>query len=108
MIRQHNLNKRKLVFAVADKLNNKIHYLHINNVVNLLIDEFNELLKQKRKIKIGNFGIFTLDKTIDRKFFNFKLMRVDFTESRNILKFKLNKKLRKYIVNSIDLGKTFL
>lgn len=102
------LNKRKLTFLVAKRLNHTVHHIHIANIVSMFIDEFLITLEQNGKINIPNFCIFKLETSKPRKFHNVQKRRFAISTGKSILKIKLSRSLRNRIIQNMDLIKTFL
>lgn len=102
------INKRKLTFLIAKKLEHQIHHIHIANILSLFIDEFIIELQKKQKIDIPNFCSFRLEKTKPRKFHNIQKRRMSISTGKPLLKIKLSRSLRNKIVQNLDLIKTFI
>lgn len=102
------LNKRKLTFLVAKKLNHTIHHIHVANIISMFVDEFVSELEQKEKINIPNFCSFKLEQSKPRKFHNVQKRRFAISTGKSIIKIKLSRSLRNRIVQNMDVIKTFL
>lgn len=92
---------------VAKKMNYKIHYKHISNVISIFIDEF-ILQLQRKQINIPNFCLFKIEKTKPRKHYNIQKQRFSISTGKFLIKIKVAKSLRREIIQHIDLIKTFL
>ena len=101
------VNKSDILKLLYARFDRKISREVINNVVSLFLAEFNEELKEKKEIKIGNFCSFTLAETPIQRYHDIRDKRLHLSRSRKILKLKLNKKLRKRIVKHLNILKTF-
>jgi nucleoid DNA-binding protein len=102
------LNKRKLSFIIAKKLNHTIHHIHIANIISLFVDEFMNQLEQKEKINVPNFCTFKLETNKPRRFYNIKKRRFAVSTGTLRMKVKLSRSLRNRIIQNMDLMKTFL
>jgi nucleoid DNA-binding protein len=102
-----SVDRRFLWQYVCKKLNKSIHHAHVLNVINILLDEVLVELIDSKKIKIGNFGEFIFQKLNPRRHFNVFTKVFEVSKGNSIIRFVLNKKLKKFISNQIDVAKTF-
>jgi len=101
-----SIDKRKLWRYVNKKINRSIHYYHVLSVISILFDEMIKDLRSEKNIKIYNFGTL-LPKTMNpRKYFNVRYQKVMESSGNRILRFILSPKIRKKIINNLDLDKT--
>ncbi len=101
-----NVDRRFLWQYVCKKLNKSIHNAHVLSVINILLDEVLVELIESKKIKIGNFGEFLFQKLSPRRHFNVLTKVFEVSEGNNSIRFVLNKKLKRFISNQIDVAKT--
>src|SRR5208337_4795382 len=102
-----NTHKYQLCAAISQKLEHKIDERHIMNIIAILLEEIMKDILKKGKFFIGNFGRFILERMSPRKYFNFQTGRVEQSVGNNILRFKLTKKLKRKILDNIDIARTF-
>ncbi len=100
------LDKRDFCSQISKNINRKININHINSVVNLLCEYMVNELKQNKKIEITNFGTFALSPRHPRKYFNVVKQKISFSEGNVLLKFKLGRLLKKFLVSKLDLEKS--
>lgn len=93
---------------VNKKLKHKIHYHHILSIINILFDEIIIDLKEKKEIKIKNFGSLILKDYKSRKYFDIVRKKVMTSKKFRLLKFNISKKLKKKLVSDLDFVKTFI
>lgn len=101
-----SIDKRLFVSKVSKKINRSIEIVHINSVINLLCDSLLSELEDSGEFSIHNLGTFQLQKTKPRRYFNVLEQDFKVSEGNNLIKFKLNRKLKKKISKHIDLDKT--
>ena len=65
-----SVDRRYLLSYVFKKLNNSVHYFHIQSVVTIMFEEMLKDLNDGLEISIGNFGKFLLKKLGARKHYN--------------------------------------
>jgi len=102
-----SVDRRFLWQYVCKKINKSIHHAHVLSVINILLDEVLAELLVSKKIKIGNFGEFLFQKLNARRHFNVFTKIFETSKGNSSLRFVLNKKLKKFISNQIDIAKTF-
>ena len=101
------LYKKDLCDAVYHHLDNKIDYTHIVSIISILMEEMVKDLFNKGKFYIGNFGWFIFKRLPPRGYFNFQTGKVERSEGNKILRFKINKKLKRNILDNLDIARTF-
>jgi nucleoid DNA-binding protein len=101
-----SIDKRLFTSKVSKKLNRSIEVVHINSIINLLCESLLKKLEDSGEFSIENFGTFQLQKTKPRKYFNVLEQEFKVSEGNNLIKFKLNRKLKKKIAKHVDLDKT--
>lgn len=102
------INKLQFVSIVAKKLNHRLSFMHIANVISLFLDEWGRQLQIKEKINIPNFGVFKIEKTKPRKYHNINKKRFAVSTGKSLIKIRLSRSLRNKIVENLDLIKTFI
>ncbi len=102
------LNKEKIVSEIYDTLDGKYSVAEINSVIDEYIQSWQSMLRQGEEIKIKNFGSFKLKKSKPRKFVNIASGEAQQSSGRNLLKISLSKRLKRKIIKSIDIFKSFL
>lgn len=102
-----SVDRRFLWQYVLKKINNSIHHAHVLSVINILLDEVLVELVESKKIKIGNLGEFIFQKLNPRRHFNVFTKVFEVSKGNSIIRFVLNKKLKKFLSNQIDVAKTF-
>lgn len=108
MLSFKNISKRQFCNIVAKNMvNSGLHHNHIISVISIFFDEMFLELLSNNEFKIGNFGILKLKKMNPRKFFNITENKVTQSIGNKMLKFKINKKLRKEILKELDILKTY-
>ena len=106
-ILSESIDKRVLWRYVNLKINRTIHHYHVFSVISILFDEILEDLKSGKKIKIHNFGVFELKKSLPRKHFNLIKKEVVLSRGYKIIKIFLNKEIKKKLCKLLDLDATF-
>ncbi len=101
-----NVDRRFLWQYVLKKIRHSIHHAHVMSVINILLDEMLLDLIASEKIKIVNFGEFILQKLNARRHFNVFTKIFETSKGNSSLRFVLDKKLKKFISNQIDVAKT--
>jgi nucleoid DNA-binding protein len=101
-----SIDKRLFISKVSKKLKRTISIPHTNSVINLLCENILKDLEETGKFEIKNLGTFELIKMNPKKYFNVIEQSLKLTKGNKRIKFKLNKKLKKKISNSIDFEKT--
>lgn len=102
-----SVDRRFLTQYVSQKLNRVILFSHIQSIISILLEEIMKDLLDGKEIEIGNFGIFLIKKTLPRRHFNYMTGQCEIAVGRKIIRFKLNKKLRRILANNLDIEKTF-
>ncbi len=102
-----SVDRRFLWKYVIKKIKKSIHHAHVMSVINILLDEVIKDLIVSKKIKIGNFGQFIFKKLQPRKHFNLRTQKYEMSKGNSIMRFELNKKLRKFLIKNLDVAKTF-
>lgn len=102
-----SIDRRFLWQYVLKKINKSIHHAHVMSVINILLDEVITELISSKKIKIGNFGNFVIKKLNPRKHFNVFTKQYEMSKGNKIVRFELNKKIRKFLIKNLDVAKTF-
>lgn len=102
-----SIDRRFLWQYVLKKINKSIHHAHVMSVINILLDEVIKDLVDKKQIKIGNFGSFVMKRLSPRKHFNIFTKQYEMSKGNNIMRFELNKKLKKFLIKHLDVAKTF-
>lgn len=100
-------NKELFVNYVVNKMDRTINESHINSVITILFEEVMADFMQRKRFKIGNFGVFSLKKMRSRKYFDFRFQKVvECAGGKNVLKFLAIQKIRDLLCSLIDLDKT--
>lgn len=102
-----SVDRRYLWQYVTKKLNHSIHYSHIQSVINIMFEIMLEDLNNGLEISIGNFGKFLLKKLGARKHINIYSGQYEKSPGNRIIRFELTKKLRRILMNNLDIDKTF-
>jgi len=105
-----SIDKPLLCALVKDRLKEygyEISYREIYSVVHILFEELIKDIKKGTKFKIDNFGKLMLQKMPPRQHFNFKTRQKEISKGNKILRFEIDTKLRKYLINALDIAKTF-
>lgn len=89
------VDKRFLCLSILKDFKGKISYTHILAVVNLLIKEIKNELKNGNEIEIGNFGALSLMPTKPRKHWNFLIKKTQLSKGAAKMKIKISKTLKK-------------
>jgi len=98
------LDKRLFISRISKNIKRGVKVAHINSVVNLLCEFLFQELKDQEEFAIHNFGTFLLKKNKPRKYFDVLDRKIKISKGNRLLKFKLNRKLRKKISTNVDLN----
>lgn len=93
---------------VNKKINRAIHHYHVFAVISLLFEEIVKDLLSNKKIKIFNFCTISLEKNNPKKYFDVRFQKIMISKGSNLIKIELSKKLKKKLVNSLDVDATLL
>lgn len=99
-----SLDKRLFISKVSKKINRRIRISHLNSIINLLCELLSKELMEKGEFSIHNFGTFKQKKNNPRRYFNVLKQETIISKGNTLVKFKLNRKLKKKIASNIDLG----
>lgn len=102
-----SVDRRYLWQFVTKKINRTIHYSHVQSVINIMFEIMLEDLNNGIEISIGNFGKFLLKKLGARKHINIYSGQYEKSPGNKIIRFELSKKLRRILMNNLDIDKTF-
>lgn len=102
-----NVDRRYLAQYVSNKLHKTIPYKNIVAVIGFLFDELMDELLQDKPIIIGNFGKFIVKKLKPRAHIDIIHKRKVMSQGHKILRFQLNKDIKKILTNNLDIEKTF-
>lgn len=102
-----NVDRRFLWQYVARKLKNTIPVAHVSSVVSILLEEMATELVTNGSIRIGNFGKFFFSTIIPHNRYNFHKFEKVMSKEHNILRFKLKKIVKIFLVKKLDLVETF-
>jgi nucleoid DNA-binding protein len=102
-----SVDRRFLAKYVSKKMNRLIHFSHIQSVISILLEEIMNDLLEGKEIEIGNFGTFLIKKMLPRRHYNYMTGQCEISVGRKLIRFKLNKKLRRILANNLDIEKTF-
>lgn len=92
---------------VNKKINRSIHHYHVFSVISILFEELiNDLINDK-EIKIFNFVKLKLSRPRAKRYFNVVSRCMQESSGNRLLKFSLSPKLKKRLVQSLDVDKTF-
>jgi len=94
-----NIDKRKLISLIYQKLQKKVPSSHISSIVNIFVEEFWNELQTKKVINIDNFGKFIYKKTKPRRYFDIVRSKVAISNGRYKLYFRPNRRLKKLFLN---------
>lgn len=98
---------RQLWYYVNHKTNRVVNALHVLTVVNLLIEELVQDLKDNKEIKIFNFATISLEQMKSRPYIDIATKTKKMSKPNKKLTFKLNKNVKMLIFKNVDLDKTF-
>jgi nucleoid DNA-binding protein len=101
-----NISKRVFWRYVNVKIKHIIHNYHVFSIITILFEEILKDLKQGKEVKIFNFGILSLNDTKPRMYHDIHKRQVVLSKGRKILKFKLSRKVRKKMIENLDIDKT--
>jgi nucleoid DNA-binding protein len=92
---------------VNSKIKRKIHHYHVFAIISILFEEIVKDLLNNKEIKIFNFGTLSLNKTKAKKYYDVRFQKVMQSTGSRILKFELSKKIKKKLINYLDVDATF-
>ena len=100
MTNKHNISRDEIAEAMQNDFgfNRKLCLDIVNDIINIVITG----LERDRKVKIHNFGTFTLNRKNSRIGRNPKTKEEYNIASRNVITFKASKILLKYINNKFS------
>ena len=100
MTNKHNISRDEIAEAMQNDFgfNRKLCLDIVNDIINIVISG----LERDRKVKIHNFGTFTLNRKNSRIGRNPKTKEEYKISSRNVITFKASKILLKYINNKFS------
>ena len=100
MTNKHNISRDEIAEAIQNDFgfNRKLCLDIVNDIINIVISG----LERDRKVKIHNFGTFTLNRKNSRIGRNPKTKEEYNISSRNVITFKASKILLKYINNKFS------
>ena len=100
MTNKHNISRDEIAEAMQNEFgfNRKLCLDIVNDIINIVISG----LERDRKVKIHNFGTFTLNRKNSRIGRNPKTKEEYNISSRNVITFKASKILLKYINNKFS------
>ena len=100
MTNKHNISRDEIAEAMQNDFgfNRKLCLDIVNDIINIVITG----LERDRKVKIHNFGTFTLNRKNSRIGRNPKTKEEFNISSRNVITFKASKILLKYINNKFS------
>ena len=101
------INRNKLFYLVSLKLKHKIEFVHIINIIQILIEEIISDLFHKGKFMLDNFGALTFKRRPPRKFYNFQTRQVQKSRGNNAIQFHLFNKFRVIVLRNLDIARTF-
>jgi nucleoid DNA-binding protein len=108
MIFSDNLGKRQFWRYVNAKLKRAIGHYHVFAVLNILLEEMVEDLKQGKDIKIHNLGTLSLQPTKARRYFDFRFQKVmQSARGYHVLRFILADPIGKKLRSLLDMDQTF-
>jgi nucleoid DNA-binding protein len=92
---------------IHKKLHKEIALHHIVAVLALLLDEVVLELKRGNEIVIKNFGYFVLKTLKAREHHNVRSGERIISPGKKVLRLHLEKKIRKYLLQRLDIDNTF-
>ena len=100
MTNKHNISRDEIAEAIQNDFgfNRKLCLDIVNDIINIVISG----LERDKKVKIHNFGTFTLNRKNSRIGRNPKTKEEYNISSRNVITFKASKILLKYINNKFS------
>ena len=100
MTNKHNISRDEIAEAMQNDFgfNRKLCLDIVNDIINIVISG----LERDKKVKIHNFGTFTLNRKNSRIGRNPKTKEEYKISSRNVITFKASKILLKYINNKFS------
>ena len=100
MTNKHNISRDEIAEAMQNEFgfNRKLCLDIVNDIINIVISG----LERDKKVKIHNFGTFTLNRKNSRIGRNPKTKEEYNISSRNVITFKASKILLKYINNKLS------
>ena len=100
MTNKHNISRDEIAEAMQNEFgfNRKLCLDIVNDIINIVISG----LERDKKVKIHNFGTFTLNRKNSRIGRNPKTKEEYNISSRNVITFKASKILLKYINNKFS------
>lgn len=98
---------RRILCQKVSKKNSSINYLHVQSVVNILLEEILVDIINKKIIMIGGLGKIFLKQLGPRKHFNIHTKCFDIAPGNKILRFEIDKKFRQILIDNLDIAKTF-
>jgi nucleoid DNA-binding protein len=101
-----NVDKRSLCNYVHSKLDGAISGEHIACVISIMFEEMLKELLTNHIVPIGNFGDFLFRKMPARRHMNIATKQCEISPGKQIIRFRLSKKLRHILLNKVDLDKT--
>lgn len=102
-----NFSKRDLWRYVNKFTKRIVHHYHVLAVISILFEEIVKQIKLGKPITIVNFGVLSLKETKPRKHYNVTTRSTTFSPAHKILHFVLDKKIKKLLIQHLDLNKTF-
>ena len=101
------ISKKTFWKYVNEKINRSIHHYHVFSVISILFEELVSDLLNNKEIKIFNFGKLKLSPPRMKKYFNVVSRSMKESPGNRLLKFSLSPKLKKRLVRSLDVDRTF-
>ncbi len=107
MIENKSIDKRTLWRFVNKKIQRSIHHYHVFSVITILFDELINDLKAGKSVKVFNFGSILLKDLNGRKYYDIHKKEIVMSKRHKIIRFILDKKIHKKLINLLDFNKTF-
>lgn len=107
MAQTTNIDRRFFGRYVSRKLKHIYSLSHVEGVISILFEEIVQDLQNDVTIIIGNFGEFILKKLAPRKHQDIKTGELVLSPGYKTIRFQINNKLRRFLIENLDIDKTF-
>lgn len=107
LLKLKNVSRRMLWTSVAKKLSGKVNRQKTLNIISFLLDFLLEEIKNGSQISIGNFCKLHLVKMRQRRYIDIYTNQYKISSGLKSLRFKLDKKLSRTLIDSLDCEETF-
>lgn len=102
-----SFNKEAFIDYIFSKVKNIIEYEHVYAIIDILFDEIRNDLLSSFKFKIKNFATIKIKDTTSRPHIDVVRKQVVYCKPHKILRIILDEPLKRKLLASIDIDKTF-